>query len=151
MTQPQLVLGFVNQALNGMLKIAEELGDARINQRPNLPEANTPYAIMAHCVGLSHYWIGRLCTGRRYDRDRDAEFAARGSLAEMQQAIRDLQQKLKTDIEQIHMDQPIVGEREARHADLHDLKQVDAMMRCFKELAQHHGHLDITRDLLLRG
>ena len=151
MVQPQTFLVSVNQALDGMLKIVEELGDEHINQRPDLPEANTPYAIMTHCVGLTHYWIGRVCTGRPYDRDRDAEFSAHGSLAEMRQAVRSLQQQLSTDIQQVHMDQPIVGELQARHTDLHGISQAEVMMRCFKELAQHHGHLDMTRDLLLRS
>ncbi len=151
MVQPEAFLGFVNDALNGMMRILEELGDDRINQRPDLPEANSPYIIMAHCVGLTHYWIGRVCAGRPYARDRDAEFQAHGSLADMQQAVRDLQSHLADDIKRVQVDQPAAGELSDRHADLHHLKQGDFLMRCYKELAQHHGHMDITRDILMRA
>ncbi len=131
-----------------MVRSLEDLGDDRINQRPDLPEANSPYIIMAHCVGLTHYWIGRVCAGRPYARDRDAEFRAQGRLAEMQQAVRELQSQLADDIQRVQIDQSAVGELEGRHADLQHLKQGDFLMRCFKELAQHHGHMDLTRDIL---
>lgn len=151
MVPPEAFLGLVNTALDGMLQRLEELGDDRVNQRPDLPEANSPYIIMAHCVGLTHYWIGRVCGGRPYPRDRDGEFRAHGSLAQMQQAVRDLQNQLAEDIQRVQPDQPAVGELEGRHADLHHLKQGDFLMRCYKELAQHHGHMDLTRDILMRG
>ncbi|ETW99587.1 mycothiol transferase [Candidatus Entotheonella palauensis] len=151
MVQPEAFLVFVHDALNGMLRILEELGDDRINQRPDLPEANSPYIIMAHCVGLTHYWIGRVCAGRPYARDRDGEFSAHGSLADMQQAVRDLQGHLADDIKRVQVDQPAAGELDGRHRDLHHLKQGDFLMRCYKELAQHHGHMDITRDILRQG
>ena len=84
-----------------MVQAIEELSDERVNQRPNLPEANSPYAILSHCVGLTHYWIGRVCAGRPYARDRDVEINARGSVAEMQQAVRDLQRHLQDDMQHV--------------------------------------------------
>ncbi|PON16538.1 hypothetical protein C2W62_17930 [Candidatus Entotheonella serta] len=151
MVPPETFLGFVNDALNGMAGILEDLGNDLINQRPDLPDANSPYIIMAHCVGLTHYWIGRVCAGRPYARDRDGEFRAQGRLADMQQAVRDLQSQLAQDIQRVQVDQPAAGELDGRHADLHHLKQRDFLMRCYKELAQHHGHMDLTRDILRRG
>jgi len=38
-------LMFIERALDGMLRIVEELGDERANLRPDLPGANSPYAI----------------------------------------------------------------------------------------------------------
>jgi hypothetical protein len=134
-----------------MVQTLEELGDERANRRPDLPEANSPYAILAHCVGLTHYWIGRVCAERPYARDRDAEFRAQGSVAEMRQAVRDLQRHLQDDMQRVRLDQPALGKLEARHSDLRDLTQDECVMRCFKELSQHQGHMDITRDMLLHS
>lgn len=53
MPQPEASLSLMNNALDGMVQIMEELGDDRVNQRPDLAEANSPYAIVAHCVGLT--------------------------------------------------------------------------------------------------
>jgi len=151
MVQPETFLIMVNTALDGMLHALEELGDERINRRPDLPGANSPYSILTHCVALTHYWIGRVCTGRPYERDRDAEFRAQGCLADMQRAVRDLQRHLQDDIKHVQMDQPLVGALDARHADMQHRTQGEALMRCYKELAQHHGHMDITRDILLQA
>ncbi len=150
MPQPEDFLVGINRALDGMVQAIEALGDERVNQRPDLPEANSPYAILAHCLGLTHYWIGKVCAGRSYSRDRDAEFRAQGSVLEMQQAVRDLQQHLQADIQRLRLDQPPAGELDARHSTMQGHTQGEMLLRCYTELAQHHGHMDITRDILLQ-
>ena len=45
-------LMFINRALDGMLSIVEELDEERANLCPDLPGANSPYAILTHCVGV---------------------------------------------------------------------------------------------------
>ena len=62
---PEEVLPFINRALDGMLQIVETLGDARVNQRPPLPNANSPYIILVHCVGLTHNLLGAVLVGVR--------------------------------------------------------------------------------------
>lgn len=150
MLTPEDFLEYMNRALDEMTQAIETLGDERVNQRPDVPNANSPCIILSHCVGLTHYWMGRVCTGRAYARDRDGEFSAEGNVASLQEAVRDLKAQLAEDIKQVRLDQPIVGELESRHADLKGITQGEVVLRCFKELAQHHGHMDLTRDLLLR-
>ena len=65
-------LMFIDRALDGMLRIVEELGEERANMRPDLPGANSPYAILTHCIGVCDYWIGTLLGKREFFRDRDA-------------------------------------------------------------------------------
>jgi hypothetical protein len=75
---PRAFLPFIDEALDGMVGIAEILGDERINLCPDLPAANSPYAI------LTHYHT-----------------------------------------------------------------QGDVLLHCYTELAQHHGQMELTRDILL--
>jgi hypothetical protein len=75
---PRAFLPFIDEALDGMVGIAEMLGDERINLRPDLPATNSPYAI------LTHYHT-----------------------------------------------------------------QGDVLLHCYTELAQHHGQMELTRDILL--
>ena len=42
---------FIDHPIDGVARILEELGDKRVNLRPGLPSANSPYAISVHCVG----------------------------------------------------------------------------------------------------
>lgn len=147
---PEDFLTFINQAFDGMLQIAEELGDERINLRPALPEANSPYVILTHCVGLTRYWIGEILAGRPSHRDREAEFRARGTLADIRQAVHDLQAQLAADIAQVQGDQPIAYPLSERHQHLEDRRQGAILLQCYRELTQHHGHMDLTRDLLMQ-
>jgi hypothetical protein len=75
---PRVFLPFINKALDGMVGIAEGLGDEGVNRCPDLPDTNSPYAI------LTHYHT-----------------------------------------------------------------QGEVLLHCYTELAQHHGQMELTRDILL--
>jgi len=144
------VLPFINNALEGMLNIVEALGDERVNQRPNnMENTSTPFILLTHCVGLTRYWIGSVALGRPVTRDRDAEFCAQGTVAELRQAVQDLQKQLQDDIPQVQDDQPAPHPDSVRHPRMRDWKQGQFVLQCFKELAQHHGHMELTRDVML--
>ena len=91
-------LTFINLALDGMLRIVEELGEERANLLPDLPGANSPYAILTHCIGVCDYWIGTLLGKREVARDRDAEFRASGAVVELRQRGGQLKARLPADI-----------------------------------------------------
>src|SRR5215211_1522836 len=96
---PEEFLAYINGAFDGMVQIVETLGDERVNLRPNnMPNTNSPFAILTHCVGLTRYWIGAVLAGRQMQRDRDAEFRAQGTVAEIRQAVRELQQQIQEDL-----------------------------------------------------
>ena len=124
-----------------MVGIAEVLGDARVNLRPDLPNTNSPYAILTHCIGMTTYWLGSVLCGRPSDRDRDSEFRARGTVAEIRQAVKTLQAQIREDITHVQGDQP-VGHSQYK-------TQADVLLHCYTELAQHHGQMELTRDILL--
>ena len=90
---------FVDRALDGMVAILEELGDELANKEPNLPGANSPYAILFHCLGVTNYWIGTLLGGREVPRDRPAEFKARGSVKELSERIHSLKLQIRSDLD----------------------------------------------------
>jgi hypothetical protein len=52
-----------------MLGIVEGLGDDLANRQPDLPGANSPFAILYHSVAVCHYWIGVLLADREFKRD----------------------------------------------------------------------------------
>ena len=67
---PKEFLPYINGALDGMVQIVEALGDERVNGRPNnMPNTNSPFAILTHCVGLTRYFIGTALAGRQVHRD----------------------------------------------------------------------------------
>lgn len=144
------VLFFLDRALEGMVNIVEELGDDRVNLCPSLPGANSPYVILTHCIGVAHYWIGEALAGRQVNRDREAEFRAQGTVAEIRQNVRDLQQQLRQDITHVQGDQPLAFPLAPRHQQVQHWRQGAALIHAFEELAQHHGQMELTRDLLMQ-
>ncbi len=147
---PEEFLPYINGALDGMLQIVEALGDERVNLRPNnMPNTNSPFAILTHCVGLTRYFIGGALAGRQVPRDRDAEFRAQGSVAEIQQTVRALQQDMQEDLKHVHGDQPSAFPEALRQPAQRTWMQGRFVIQCYKELAQHHGHMELTRDVIL--
>jgi len=150
-------LHFINVALDGMVRIVEELGDERVNLRPDFPGANSPYVILYHCVGCTNFWIGALIAGRHVTRDRDAEFQAQGTVADIREAVRALQKQLQEDITHVQGEQPLAYPEAllplqtwTTQQGVQHWRQGKALIHAYEELAQHHGQMEITRDILMR-
>jgi hypothetical protein len=142
-------LWFVDLALRGMASIVHELGDDLANRRPSLPGANSPYAILTHCLGVMEYWGGATVAGRAIERDRASEFTARGDVAGLVRRTEDARHRLGEDIAgldafaeptQVHRDPADpVPYAEAKGA---------VLLHVVEELFQHLGQMELTRDVL---
>ncbi len=143
---------FAERALDGMTDIVARLGDDLANRRPALPHANTPYALLNHCLGVISYWVGALVAGRPTPRDRAAEFTAAGPVAPLLARATATKAQFRADVHACAPDQPL---RAIPDADFlgpaRDLNQGGALLHVYEELAQHHGQLEILRDCLLAG
>lgn len=155
---PDDLLYFINRALDGMVRIVEELSDERVNLRPDLRGANSPYAILYHCVGCTNYWLGALLAGRQVTRDRDAEFQAQGTVDELRQAVRALQMQVREDIKHVVGDQPLAYPDALLplhpwtvQQGVQHWSQGRALVHAYEELSQHYGQMEITRDILMQG
>jgi hypothetical protein len=144
-------LYFVDRAVDGMAAILADLGDDLANVRPDLPGANSPYAIVTHCLGVVDYWVGHLVAGRPVERDRPAEFSASGPLRDLVDRVDEAKGQLRLDLAVAKPAAPLRFEPPADYlATKPDLTQGAALLHVFEELAQHHGQLEITRDVLRR-
>lgn len=140
---------FATRALNGMTSIVRDLGDELANTRPSLPGANTPYALLVHCLGVTEYWLGHLVLGRPSDRHRDSEFAAAGPVDALVQRARESATQLGRDVAQATPSAPLVNEPSASaQGPDRPLTQGAAIQHVFEELAQHHGQMEIMRDVI---
>jgi hypothetical protein len=147
---PAEFLPFLDNALDGMLGIAATLGDDLVNERPDLPGANTPFAIVTHCIGVTDWWVGAMIAGRDIDRDRDAEFRASGTVAELAAGVDAVMARVRTDLAEMAPAAPI------RHPEYlppgspaRAWTQSAALIHTLEELAQHHGQLELTQDVLV--
>ena len=144
-------LWFVDQALDGMVAIVRELGDDLASTRPELPDANAPYAILTHCLGVMEYWGGALVAGRTVTRDRDAEFRAQGRVDDLVRQTVDARRQLSADVARVD---PSAPPRQApllpEYAETPiGQTQAGALLHLYEELAQHFGQLQLSRDVLV--
>ncbi|HEY7137191.1 MAG TPA: DinB family protein [Acidimicrobiia bacterium] len=144
-------LFFVDESLDGMVAILEQLGDDLANRRPDLPDANSPFALLTHCLGVMEYWVGHLVAGRDIRRDRDAEFTATGHVAELVERTGTARRRLEADLAMLD---PLAPPRRPpllpEDAELPiGRTQGGALIHVYEELQQHRGQMEITRDVLL--
>jgi hypothetical protein len=143
-------LWYVDTALDGMVGIVTELGDDLANRRPDIPDTNSPYVLLHHCLGVMEYWAGHVVAGRRIERDRDAEFRASGSVAELVSRARRAREQLAADLAHLDAVAPPRGATDPEDDGLPLTRtQGGALIHLYEELAQHHGQIEGCRDVLL--
>jgi hypothetical protein len=144
------LLWYVDGALDGMVAIVEELGDERANLRPDVAGTNSPYVILTHCLGVMEWWGGHAIAGREVERDRDAEFVARGPVADLVARARRARVQLAEDLATLDPSAPPRGEVDGDDADSPvGRTQGGVAVHIFEELAQHHGQMQGCRDVLV--
>ncbi|WP_083949981.1 aminotransferase class I/II-fold pyridoxal phosphate-dependent enzyme [Herbidospora yilanensis] len=143
-------LFFAERAVGGMSTILGELGDELANTRPAVPGANTPYALLTHCLGVMEYWGGHLVAGRAVRRDRQAEFHATGPVAPLRARAARALETLRDDVRSSKPWAPLHAEPDPGVlGPRRELTRDSALQHLYEELAQHHGQMEIMRDCLL--
>ena len=140
----------IERHLRPMLDIVVALGDDLANTAPDLPGANTPFQLVFHSCGMLEWWTREAVLGEPVGRDRDAEFTAKGSIDDLRMRVEQVVWQLQEDLGRMVLDAPLRGE----HADYTGTpiaaSTQGALLHVLEELAQHHGQLELTRDMLLR-
>lgn len=139
----------IERHLRPMLEIAEKLGEALVNRRPALPGANSPYQLVFHCCGMLEWWTREAALGEPVGRDRAAEFEATGTVAALRARVEAVSARLAEDLPRIDLDAPLRGGQGGYDGTPVAASARGALLHTLEELAQHHGHLELTRDLLM--
>ncbi len=140
---------FVDRAVDGMAGIVRDLDDDLANQRPGLPGANSPYAILRHSLGVMEFWGGHVVAGRAVTRDRAAEFTASGPVADLVSAAEKAKRQFTADAATAEPGaRPRGSHTGMRPDEMELLTQGHALLHVLEEVTQHHGQMELTRDLL---
>jgi hypothetical protein len=143
------LVSYVERTVDHMAAIVGDLGDDLANRRPTLPGANSPYAILRHCLGVMEFWGGQVVAGREVTRDRDAEFRAAGPVSALIAAADAGQDQFRADAATADPDARPRGRHPGtRPDDLDVLTQGGALLHVLEEVTQHLGQLELTRDIL---
>jgi hypothetical protein len=143
-------LWYVDLALDEMVAIVSGLGDGTANRRPDLAGANSPYAILTHCLGVLEFWGGLMVGERAIARDREAEFEAQGSVVDLAQRAATARRQLATDISGFDASAAPPQVLPPDDAGLPYAKtKGGVLLHVLEELLQHLGQMELSRDVLL--
>lgn len=152
------LLDVCDECFDSMAAILTALGDELANRRPELPGANSCYAVVNHCIGVVDYWAGSFIAGQQIPRDRDAEFTATGTVDELVSRLAALRERFPAWVD-IALTEGIrdrtvvdgVKGGTTRAEVLATATPQWALLHILHDLAQHVGQMEVTRDLLLAG
>jgi len=145
-------LWFADRALAQMAEIVGTLGDELANRRPAITGANSPYAILTHCLGVVEYWGGAAVAERAVLRDRDAEFRASGSVQVLVRRTAEARRRLREDLEGLESGAaPAHVVRDPADPVPYTETKGAVLLHITEELYQHLGQMELTRDMLLAG
>ena len=145
-------LWFADLALEAMASIVEELGDELANRVPGLPDGNSPFAILTHCLGVTEYWAGATVAGRKIRRDRASEFTASGDVAGLLERTQAARLRLRQDMAGLDsLTPPDHVVRDPEEPAPYTETKGAVLLHILEELFQHLGHMEITRDMLQEG
>ncbi|WP_230594413.1 DinB family protein [Rhodococcoides fascians] len=143
------VLAITGGSLSSMTEILRDLGDELANTKPDLPGANSPYAIVFHCVAVIEYWAGSVIAGLKIPRDRAAEFTAEGRVDDVIIRVDEVRARLPEWVDvalrEGIRDRTVIG---TTRPELATATPEWVLTHLVRELAQHLGQLEITRDIL---
>ncbi|MEO7270174.1 MAG: DUF664 domain-containing protein [Knoellia sp.] len=142
-------LTFCDRSLDGYAACVRELGDAQVNSSlTGVEGSNSAFALVAHIVGVMGRWGRTVNRGIVVPRDRDAEFTSTGTVEEALELLAMGRARLHEDAHAADSGAPPVNPPTGRDRTAY-ATQGAVLLHVHEELAQHLGHLEVTRDVLL--
>jgi hypothetical protein len=139
---------YVRHAFGGMERVLDRLDDALVNVKPSDWGTNSAAGLIVHCCELAPSWFEMPGLGRDSARDRDAEFAAQASVAELRDRI-----AIAVERTCVLVDEFVGGPTVTDHPFREFMPGSDRsdgalVLHVLEELFQHLGHLEVTADAL---
>jgi len=143
---------FYMDYLNSLQELHDEIRNAikglpqeALDWTPGM-EINSLGVLVIHLTGAERYWIGDVVAGKPSERDREAEFKAKGaSQQELLERLDANEALIRVVLEPLtlpDLEQPRTSPRNARSVTV-----AWALCHVLKHTALHLGHIQITRQL----
>lgn len=150
----QATVDVATEILDGYDAALDTLDDDTVNDSPFPGTVNSAFGLVTHVHGLSFYWCGTLIAGEEYQRDRDAEFLATGTVDEAHALVAEVRERF-SGWAQMAASEGIRGSRTptpgTTRRDVSGVSAAWALDHVLHEAAQHLGHLEVCRDMVTRA
>lgn len=131
----------------------QELPDDLLNEVLSIQPTNTLFQLGTHIAGSARYWAITNTGGEDFHRDRDAEFLAVGTNAEilgdLDQLIDQITVHVPTlDADQLNQPVSIATSSFSLWKEPGPIPQRHAVLHALEHTALHLGHIQLTRQVL---
>ncbi|MGO4958440.1 mycothiol transferase [Luteococcus sp. Sow4_B9] len=150
MATDRILLEFTLGKFDELFALIGGVDDETANRRPDLEGANSLYGIGTHVLGMMRYWSCTTNRGVEVERDREGEFSASGSVAELLERAAVERERFETDVRSVD-DHAVPANKPAGRIEPWLVSCHGVLMHVFEEVCQHLGHAEVTRDLLASG
>ncbi|MDP9180698.1 MAG: DinB family protein [Chloroflexota bacterium] len=129
-----------------------DLSQDDLNRAPDVPGANTAYALATHTFGNMRAWVLGIICGVDLRRDRPAEFASRGTYQELGKAACELSGEIQATLQTL--DPATLADRFVRARELWgegdpvELERRGCLAYVLEHAGIHLGHIQMTVELL---
>lgn len=135
----------MESVLDQLVRVIESVPAAALNEPLGVPETNTMFVIGWHTLGAVEHWVCGWAGGEPVQRDRDAEFRATGSITDLRARRDALVPRLHAVLGAL----PDARLPEISHHPSGEITVGGALLRALDHAAQHLGHAEVTRQLVL--
>jgi len=147
---------YIRKQIADIPEALKGLSEEQLNQRPDVPGANSGYVIATHVLGNARAWVLGIACGQPLRRDRPAEFASSGTYEALRRASRGLSGEIEAAL--AVFDSTRLDERLTPSAELwgegfepREISRREALAHVLEHASMHLGQIHITRDLVLAG
>jgi hypothetical protein len=142
-------LSLVDQSLDAMVAVLETLGDELSNRRIDVVGADTPSAILEHCLEEMEYWGGHVIGGRPVEHPHGAEGASSGPVSGLVARTRVARSRLEDDLSGLTPDAPPKSPGAVGGPDGVVVRtQGGALLQLVTALARQRGRMEVSRDVI---
>jgi uncharacterized damage-inducible protein DinB len=143
---------YVRKQIDDILAALNGFSEGQLNQRPEVPGANSCYVIATHVLGNARAWVLGIACGQPLNRDRPAEFASSGSHESLDKAAAALFGEIDEAVGKLDpatLDERFVPRQELwGEGEPHEIARREAFAHVIEHAAMHLGQIHITRDLV---
>lgn len=148
--EPATIELYLRHAFAGMERVLDRLDDTTVNERPAGWGTNSVAGLIVHCCELAPSWFELPGLGRDSVRDRDAEFAATATVAELRARIASAVEQSVAVLADFVAGPTVTDHPLRDFMPGTDRSDGALVVHVLEELFQHLGHMEVTADAVGR-
>lgn len=145
---------YIRKQITSIYDALKGLTEEQLNWKPDLSDGNSAFQIATHVCGNARAWLLGIVCGQDVARDRPAEFAARGSQADLTAAVDRINSDIERGLESYDSSDLDVRFKPRQllwgAGEVQEITKRIALADVLEHASMHFGHVQMTRDLALR-